>query len=119
MTEINWNVSDEDHRLIRRIADRAMATMPSIAECGYSHLDVVMDVQATHANGNPLDLARLLNDFRPFDFSHDIVGILTHLDRKTGKLTGCFSPRCTLPRHDPAAQRTEAARLIESAKDSA
>lgn len=92
---INWTISDAESKLIRDIADRAMRDMPYLAERGISWLEIVMDVQATHANGNPLDLERLLNEFPLFDFSHDIAGIYGHLDRDTGKLTGCFSPRCT------------------------
>lgn len=42
-----------------------------------------------------LDLQKLL-DAPPFDFTHDICGIIRHMDRSTypGKLTDCFWPRC-------------------------
>lgn len=43
-----------------------------------------------------LDLAALLA-FPKFDFAHDVFGIMRHMDRSEypGKLTDCFSPRCT------------------------
>lgn len=43
-----------------------------------------------------LDLAKLLAA-PMFDFAHDVCGIVRHMDRSTypGKLTDCFSPRCT------------------------
>lgn len=71
--------------IIGSIADRA-------ASNGCDRLSTMMDVSATHANGNPLRLADLLaaNDF---NFFHDIYGIARHLDRETGKLMNCFSPR--------------------------
>lgn len=42
-----------------------------------------------------LDLEKLLAA-PAFDFAHDIVGIVHHMDRSTypGKLTDCFLPRC-------------------------
>jgi len=109
---LNWHVSDTDAALIRKIADRAWSEILSLRSSGYSRLDVTMDVQATHANGNPLDLAALLG-FAPFDFSHDIVGIINHLNRDTGKLEDCFSPRCTARQPDP---RVYAESLIEQAR---
>jgi hypothetical protein len=94
MTILNWHVSDIDATLIRKIADRAWTEILALRAGGYTRLDVTMDFQATHANGNPLDLARLL-EFPPFDFAHDVIGIVNHLNRETGKLERCFSPRCT------------------------
>jgi hypothetical protein len=100
MATLNWEISDTDAALIRKIADRAMAEMSSLRANRITHLDVTMSVQACHANGNPLDLRRLLEDFPLFDFSHDIAGIIGHLNHDTGKLENFFSPRCTL-RHQP------------------
>jgi hypothetical protein len=51
-----------------------------------------MDLEATHANGCPLDFAKLLA-CDDFDFLHDIGGIAMHLDRSTGVLKDCFLPR--------------------------
>lgn len=88
---IRWNVTPEEHRLIEQIALRA-------SDIGYAsnrridRTDLVMDLTATHGNGNPLQLAALLSA-REFDFVHDVWGIMRHIDRETGKLQNCFSPR--------------------------
>jgi len=110
---LNWHVSDTDAALIRKIADRAMNEMGVIlGNAHITRINVIMDIQACHANGNPLDLAALL-EFPRFDFSHDIAGIIGHLNRDTGKLTNFFSPRCTARQPDPWVY---AESLIEQAR---
>lgn len=52
-----------------------------------------MDLTATNANGCPLNFDALLT-FDDFNFSHDIEGIMKHLDRRTGELQNYFLPRC-------------------------
>ena len=56
----------------------------------------VMDLTACHANGNPLRLAELLAA-DDGNFAHDIFGINRHLNRQTGELMDCFSPRYSRP----------------------
>lgn len=56
-------------------------------------LDTQMNLSATNANGCKLDFDKLLAA-DDFNFMHDITGINRHLDRETGKLGGCFLPRC-------------------------
>jgi len=58
-----------------------------------SRLDLTMDIIACHANGCPLDLGKL-HSFPDFDFVHDVSGIHGRIDRRTGKLTSFFVPRC-------------------------
>lgn len=84
---IKFDVNRDDREAISKIVDRAAERFESI-----DRLSLEMDITATHANGNPLDLAGLL-DAEPFDFAHDIAGIVRHLDRTTGALTDCFVPR--------------------------
>lgn len=67
---------------------------------------MVMDVSATHANGNPLRLEDLLAA-DDFNFEHDMSGICNCLDRTTGKLTRNFRPRFSQPAR--SAQRRRAA----------
>jgi hypothetical protein len=74
-----------DSRLIRDIAARAADELP------YDRLEVAMDIEAVHER-TPLDLERFLNADLG-NFLHDVVGIRRHLDRATGRLTDCFSPR--------------------------
>lgn len=57
-------------------------------------LCLMMDLEAVHTNDVKLQFGKLLN-FPRFDFAHDIVGIQNCIDRKTGKLTKCFLPRCS------------------------
>jgi hypothetical protein len=84
---INWNVTSEDRSLISSIVDRAM---PSFG--AFDRMSLEMDITAVHANGNPPCLTELLlaDDF---NFSHDVFGIVRHLDRRTGTLGDCFVPR--------------------------
>ena len=53
---------------------------------------LMMDITATHCNGNPLKLFAL-KEAEDFDFYHDVFGIVNNIDRETGKLKNCFSPR--------------------------
>lgn len=99
---LNWKISKEDHDLIVKIAERAEVIARRVGKIakGQSALpnrrDVLMDVTAVHANGNPLRLAELLKA-DDSNFIHDVFGIHAYLDRETGKLTECFVPRFTGP----------------------
>lgn len=55
---------------------------------------LIMDMLAADGvNGNPpLDFDRMAQA-DDFNVAHDVVGIYRHIDRETGKLTGCFLPR--------------------------
>jgi len=93
MKQINWDVSLKDAGTISKIVKRAWPHVKSVYK---STLDLNMDITATHANGNPLRLQDLLES-DDFNFSHDIIGIARHLDRRTGKLIGFFVPRFSKP----------------------
>jgi hypothetical protein len=58
-------------------------------------LTINMDIDAAHREVT-LDLSRLLAA-DDLNFTHDVFGIRKHMDRTTGKLTDCFSPRYTAP----------------------
>ena len=51
----------------------------------------MMDIEVAH-NTNPLNLEEMLNG-DDSDFLHDILGIATNLNRETGEIENCFSPR--------------------------
>ena len=85
---INWNILTEDRETIGKICKRVKSKYPTT-----DLLSLDMDLTTTHANGCPLDLNKLLT-FPDFDFYHDIFGIITFINRKNGKLTSCFLPRC-------------------------
>jgi hypothetical protein len=98
---VNLNATPEDTITIHKIGKRFSKIMRDLVKKGVlkksdcpSQIDIEMDVTACHLNGNLLDLKRLLGA-DDFNFSHDLVGINKHLDRKTGKLKDCFVPRCS------------------------
>ena len=96
--DINFEVGHEDAEIIGRIAARGMDMARKVTgrRLGRDKLSYVMDITATHANGNPLRLGALLNA-DDANFSHDFFGIIRHLDRETGQLGGCFVPRFSVP----------------------
>jgi hypothetical protein len=87
--EVSFAVSADDRELVTRIVQRASGMWGS-----FDKLSLTMDIEACHANGNPLRLADLLAA-DDFNFSHDVAGINRHIDRNTGKLMDCFVPRFT------------------------
>ena len=101
---ISFNVTKDDHLIIRRIAERAAAQMTRL-EIEYPNAgtaingtrlelisEFLMDLTVCHANSCPLDLERLAGtDYT--NFNHDVFGIRRHLNRETGKLENCFLPR--------------------------
>lgn len=91
MMTINFNATPSECHIIKQIAQRYKTLRESL---GWQTdlLDVVMDITATHMNGCPLDLQKLLSA-QEMDFAHDVAGIREHLDRKTGRLENCFLPR--------------------------
>lgn len=96
MKQVSFTVSTTDRAIIKQIVDRAVALAKKNGAIVFDSQSIKMDITATHANGNPLRLQDLL--VAPdFDFAHDIYGIHRHLNRKTGKLMNCFSPRCSEP----------------------
>lgn len=90
---VSFSVVDRDAHLIRKIVDRAIAVGLKHG-ARFDRMSTQMDITACHANGNPLRLDDLLAA-DDFNFLHDIVGIERHLNRDTGKLMNCFSPRFT------------------------
>lgn len=87
----NMDVTKEEMELIDKIVCR-LEQLHAHHDLEFDRFAFGMDLVATHKNGCPLDLSRLLAAPN-FDFSHDCAGISRHLNRKTGQLEGCFSPR--------------------------
>lgn len=87
----SFSVSSQDAIKIGKIVDRAM---PIYRRHGVkvARLTLVMNLTACHANGNPLDLDKLLT-FDDGNLMHDVGGISRHLNRETGALENCFLPR--------------------------
>jgi len=91
---INWNCSKEDFKLILKIAERVEDDISNYPD---NRQTLLMDLNACHSNGCPLRLAELFVA-EDFDFTHDIFGIRSHINRNTGKLEDCFVPRYAEPR---------------------
>ena len=90
----SFKVAPLDSAIITVIVERAV--LEGICQ-RINSLNLNMDVTAAHANGCPLDLAKLaVADIE--DFYHDLFGISTHMNRITGELKNCFVPRSA--RHD-------------------
>jgi hypothetical protein len=98
---VSFRCSEADSKVIRAIARRARELYLA-NKVDRDLQDIEMDVTATHCNGNPLRLADLLAA-DDFNFMHDVSKIARHLDRETGKLTDCFSPRFSLRAPSEAA----------------
>jgi hypothetical protein len=83
------NISDRD--IIARLVMRA-ENFYKMQGVTIDRTSLLMDLTATHANGCSLKLQAMLNA-DDSNFLHDICGISQHLDRSTGQLKNCFSPR--------------------------
>lgn len=88
---VSFTVTSAEQDTISKIARRAVQDYAGLGVT-IDQMSLVMDLTAVHANGCPIDLDGLLAA-PPFDFGHDISGIMRHLDRTTGALGDCFIPR--------------------------
>lgn len=88
----SFAVTAREHRIIHEIAEMAVRAAQDYG-FDYNLLDATMDLTACHANGMKLNLEKLLNAPEE-DFCHDVFGIRRYIDRFTGKIDGCFVPRC-------------------------
>lgn len=101
MKLVSFDTTKQDLKLIVRIVDRAqnlgIVAQPKKGRhredrYDYKRIDCIMDITACHANGCELNLTKLI-EADDFNFKHDVVGIANHIDRNTGHLGKCFSPR--------------------------
>jgi hypothetical protein len=90
--EVSFDCTNEERQAAKRIAERYNRLLISNGFKPLGEVDVIMDLIATHANGCPLDFARL-ERADDFNLMHDVDGIGAHLDRDTGELGDCFLPR--------------------------
>jgi hypothetical protein len=97
--QVSFSVSEADRALIVKIVDRTLDIIAggqplTKRDRADRRINLIMDVTACHANGNPLDLEKLAAA-DDFNVAHDVGGISRHIDRDTGKLLNFFSPRCS------------------------
>lgn len=98
MPKVSFDIDKSELPHIKVIVDR-IAKIHRENGRGFSsddRLSCRMDLIATHANGCPMNFAKLASG-DDFNLMHDVFGIERHIDRTTGKLTSWFLPRCALP----------------------
>ncbi len=86
---IKFNTTPKEAELIEKIVDRFVDESSNPVK---NTLVIEMDITACHCNGCLLDLEGLLNA-DDFTFFHDVMGIRTHINRRTGKIEREFRPR--------------------------
>lgn len=84
-------MTKDEVKIIQKIIDRA-EKMELLA---FDRIMLKMDLEFTHEKFN-LRLNDLL-DADDFNFSHDIVGIQNHIDRRAKDFTDFFLPRFARP----------------------
>ena len=89
---LSFRISREDAAHVEDIADRALAMARRAKIDHLRKIDIVMDLTAAHANGCRINFAELAAADQ-FNLSHDVFGIMRHLNRETGQLEGFFVPR--------------------------
>lgn len=105
-----FDCSADDLRLISKIVDRVHALFTDLNP--QARRNTFMDLVAVHRNGCPLALEALLaSDIG--DLAHDVGGIATHIDRKTGSLQDGFLPRYRAQTPD-GGDKYHTARLLQS-----
>ena len=87
---INWAELETTTVDIITIADIAKR-YKKLTNCNRELVKINMDIELAHSN-HPLNLNGLLNA-SDLDLAHDVGGIIQHLNRASGKLEDCFSPR--------------------------
>jgi len=89
---VSFDIPDDAYEHLDRIIERVEGLCVENKMAIPDLASLRMDLMACHANGTPLDWQRL-RSADPFNLGHDVFGIMKHLDRETGKLTGHFRPR--------------------------
>jgi hypothetical protein len=90
---LNWQTSKDDFELIDATVTRAFNDYSEqLYMAQISRMTTMMDLIACHNHACPLDL-EALSMACTFDFTHDVFGIISHIDRDTGQLTRSFVPR--------------------------
>jgi hypothetical protein len=92
----NRHLTSEEKSLIAKIAERSSklrATPPqNVVQTGIDNFQRILDLTACHTGRCPLLLEKLLSASYD-DFVHDVWGIGSNIDRRTGALKNHFRPR--------------------------
>lgn len=101
MRRMNFQTTKAEMDTIMQIADRAIGVAHGQG-IRLNKMDMVMDLSAVHANAYRLRLDELLAA-DPLNFTHDVFGIVRHLNRDTGLLENFFVPRFTAKAAKPTS----------------
>lgn len=119
--DASFEVTRDDSAVVRSIVSRAFRDdvlrpcLHFIEDPADARLTLTMDIEAVHANGNPLNLPKLL-DSDDFTFRHDIAGIQKNVDRRSGRLRNFFTPRTSLSDGERARLAENVGHLIAAAE---
>jgi len=92
---LNWKITKEDFSFVEKIVQRAIREgwiTPS------QRPTLLMDIVATHCNGCPLMLGWMV-EAKDYELGHDLYGINSTINRRTGQLEGAFVPRFAKVNH--------------------
>lgn len=82
----------EESAHVSHIVERAQAIARESGQASsVDPMSLRMDLAAVHFH-HPLRLAELAAADK-FNFTHDVFGIIRHMNRETGELGECFVPR--------------------------
>ena len=86
-------LNEDENRIMQKILRRAEQLGVKNKKGRFDAMSLEMDLLAVHAR-TPLCLTALANS-GSFTFLCDVLGIVRHLNRRTGVLEDCFVPRST------------------------
>lgn len=89
---LKFTATKQEMEVIGAICVRFVGLVTKRSFGRIDRIELLMDIEACHCNGNPLRLDELVKA-EESDFIHDIMGIQRHIDRTTGQLKDFFSPR--------------------------
>lgn len=82
-----------ENKLIHQISERFWGLAERQGMPAVELLDIILSISTCHRWACPLDLGKLLQA-DDFNFMHDVLGIIRHLDPETRTLKNFFLPRC-------------------------
>jgi len=101
---MKFTESEAEVRIIGSIAKKVyLALFMSDPRNTRDTISIMMDLDACHANGCPLDLQRML-EAGDDQVVTDVLGIVTNLDRDTGRLQNCYVPRFAMAKSNDKKQ---------------
>lgn len=89
---LTMTATHDETALIINIVHRYNAIRADHGLMPVKNITAMMDLEACHSNGCPIDF-QALDNADDADLVHDVAGISAHIDRRTGTLGDGFCPR--------------------------